>query len=111
MAIIEGSSSFTCSSCKFTSNYAADSAIIFADNNPEGLIFIENSHFENNTMTNNLFYIIYTTSLIKNSMFLNNIAQKVNHGFTMSNSQLSLDNVTITYTNPSFLSNIDQVVD
>ncbi len=62
-------------------------------------------------MTNNLFYIIYTTSTIKNSKFINNIAQKVNHGFTLSNSYLTMNNVTVDYTDSSYLSNVDQSVD
>jgi hypothetical protein len=41
MAIVEGSSSLNCTSCKFIGNFAADSSIIFADNNPEGSITID----------------------------------------------------------------------
>ncbi len=77
LAFIEGSSSLTCTSCNFDSNYGGDSSIIFADNNPDGSILITNSIFTNNTSVNNLFIILYTQMALTHSVLTDNVAEKV----------------------------------
>ena len=64
MIYMQGSSFLNIFSCKFIENYADDSSFIFADNNPEGLITINNSYIANHTSHSNLFYLIYTNAVI-----------------------------------------------
>jgi hypothetical protein len=56
------------------------------------------SKFLNNTSETNLANIMYSTVEIMDSIFLNNVAASVNHGFSLMSSNISITNSTINYT-------------
>jgi hypothetical protein len=58
-----------------------------------------------------LISILYSNSRIFNTLFIDNISDKVNNGFLLINSQLQLTNVTINFTNQEFIWNNNFQVD
>lgn len=109
--VVETNSVFQCIKCNFISNYAYDSSGIFAYNNLEQYLQVKDSTFINNTATSNLMTLLYTKANISNTQFVDNIAQKVNNGLSMINSNVYMMNVTINFTNSSYINNNDYSVD
>lgn len=55
--------------------------------------------------------MLYSNANITNSVFIDNIADSVNHGLTLINSQANLLNISVNYTNEEFLYNNSYTVD
>lgn len=55
--------------------------------------------------------MLYSNGMFKNTTFINNIAESVNHGITFINSIAFMDNVTINYTDEKFLNQNAYTVD
>lgn len=72
-------------------------------NNLDVTLQISNSNISNNQAKSSSIIMLYTTALISNTTFTDNYADKVSHGITLINSQLTTSNVTVNYTNPQFL--------
>jgi len=112
MAYITGSSNFLCDTCVFFNNSVGiDSSTFYADNNPSGFIFIRNSLFLNNNSTSNLMSLVSTYTVIEHTAFTDNFSKLINNGITVTNSQLTLHNVSVNYTDPAFINNNDFQVD
>jgi hypothetical protein len=94
---IEGNCYVNFTSCKFDKNWAKDSSALFAQNNPDSWIAFWDTNFTNNRAGTNLINLLYSNSNITNSRFIDNIADSVNHGLTLINSQANLVGVTIDY--------------
>ena len=75
------------------------------------MISFVNSRFVNNTSGTNLINLLYSNANFTNTSFTDNIADSVNHGITLINSQATLSQVNINYTNDSFLWNNSYTVD
>mmetsp|Transcript_43255 Transcript_43255/g.41626 ORF Transcript_43255/g.41626 Transcript_43255/m.41626 type:complete len:110 (+) Transcript_43255:788-1117(+) len=108
MAYITGSSNFLCDECYFFNNSVEiDSSTFYADNNPNGFITIKNSQFINNNSTSNLMSLVSTETLIENTEFVDNFSKLINNGITVTNSEVTLNNVSVNYTDSDFITKND----
>lgn len=102
---IQTDSTFNCTYCLFLGNTAVDSPTLFADSNRNTIITLLYSNFTANTANLNLMSFLYSNVNLKHSLFIDNVAERVNNGITMINSQAYLFNITVNYTIPNFLAN------
>eukprot|EP00347_Sterkiella_histriomuscorum_P022241 403331176 len=94
---------FLCDQCYFYSNYAKESSTIFALNVQSKIITVQNSIFKQNYHDSNLINFILSHGYFKNTQFIDNFANKVNHGITLIDSTVTVENVTVNYTQKEFL--------
>jgi len=75
MVSLTGSSMFTCDYCEFKRNSVqGDAAVIYAESNSEGYLWIRNSQFSLNVARSNVFTILSTRTTIESTSFIDNFA-------------------------------------
>lgn len=97
--------------CFFSNNKAEDGSAIVANKNQNSVIICIDSQFINNTSVSNLINLLFSNAIFINTLFQDNISKEVNHGITLFNSYLLLDNSLVTYTDYNFIHNNDFQVD
>jgi hypothetical protein len=107
---VYGTSVVNITKCNFTANNAYDSSAIVGNRNKKNKIQLVGSKFINNTSTMNLFNLMQSTLTASSCQFLDNIANSVTHGFTLSSSTLTLSGSTVNYTRTDFPSNYNAEV-
>lgn len=108
---ISEDTNFLCDQCLFQDNWASEASAIFVINVDDANVTISNSVFRGNRHDQDLINFILSKGSISNSIFVDNLANKVNHGITLINSLLTVSNMTVNYTDPDFLWNNNYLVD